>query len=129
MSLHKVRRRLALALAVAATLATATVIADEGHHHATHVILISVDGLHQADLDFYVGSHPNSTLAKLVNEGSSYVNARTPFPSDSFPGLAAQVTGGNPKSTGVYYDDSWNRALLPPGTTDCKHATPGTEVT
>ena len=129
MSFPKVGRRLAVAVTVSAALTTAGAIADEDHHRAKHVILISVDGLHQSDLDYYVGKNPTSTLAKLVNEGSSYVNARTPFPSDSFPGLAAQVTGGNPRSTGVYYDDSWNRSLLPPGTTDCKHATPGTEVT
>jgi hypothetical protein len=129
MSLRKEGRRLALTVAVGATLTTVTAIADEHHRHAEHVILISVDGLHQSDLDYYVGFRPNSTLAKLVNEGSSYVNARTPFPSDSFPGLTAQVTGGNPKTTGIYYDDSWNRSLLPPGTTDCKNVAPGTEVT
>jgi hypothetical protein len=43
--------------------------------------------------------------------------------------MVAQVTGGNPKTTGVYYDDSWNNALLPAGTTDCAHAVPGAEVT
>ena len=43
--------------------------------------------------------------------------------------MVAMVTGGNPKSTGVYYDDSWNRSLLPAGTTSCAHATPGAEVT
>lgn len=128
MILSQLTRRLALAGAVSAALASVTVLADE-NHNAKHVVLISVDGLHQADLDYYVGSHPYSTLAKLVDEGASYSNARTPFPSDSFPGLAAQVTGGNPRSTGVYYDDSWNRALLAPGTTDCKHTAPGTEVT
>jgi len=73
-----------------------------GDNHAVqHVLLISVDGLHRADLDYYVASHPDSTLARLVDEGASYSNARTPFPSDSFPGLTALVTGGNPRSTGV----------------------------
>jgi hypothetical protein len=43
--------------------------------------------------------------------------------------MVAQVTGGNPRTTGVYYDDSYNRALRPAGTTDCATATPGTEVT
>jgi len=28
------------------------------------------------------------------------------------------LTGGGPGTTGVYYDDTWNRALLPAGTTD-----------
>lgn len=103
--------------------------ADHSHAAARHVVLISVDGLHQSDLATYVAVNPRSTLARLVNEGTSYSNARTPFPSDSFPGLTALVTGGNPGSTGVYYDDSWNRKLLAPGTTDCAHTPPGTEVT
>jgi hypothetical protein len=96
---------------------------------AQHVLLISVDGLHQSDLTWYVAGHPSSALAKLVHSGEDFTNAQTPFPSDSFPGMVAQVTGGNPRSTGIYYDDSWNRALLPAGTTDCRDATPGVEVT
>lgn len=39
------------------------------------------------------------------------------------------MTGGNPSSTGVYYDDSFNRALLPAGTTSCSGVAPGAEVT
>src|SRR5262249_45609486 len=50
-------------------------------------------------------------------------------PSDSFPGLVGQITGGNPKTTGIYYDDSWNRSLLPAGTTNCAAAAPGGEGT
>ncbi|HEX6489003.1 MAG TPA: alkaline phosphatase family protein [Candidatus Dormibacteraeota bacterium] len=63
-----------------------------------------------------------------MQTGVSFSNAKTPFPSDSFPGMVAQVTGGNPKSTGVYYDDSWNRAVYPAGTTSCSGPT-GAEVT
>ena len=40
---------------------------------------------------------------------------QTPIPSDSFPGLVGQITGGNPATTGIYYDDTYNRSLLPPG--------------
>ena len=93
-----------------------------------HVLLISVDGLHAADLDGYVGSHPGSTLARLVRQGRSYANASTPFPSDSVPGLLAQLTGGLPAQTGVYYDDSYSRALLPAGTTRCDGVSGGAEV-
>jgi type I phosphodiesterase/nucleotide pyrophosphatase len=93
-----------------------------------HVLLISVDGLHQNDLDWLVMNHPDSALAELVRNGVSYTQARTPFPSDSFPGLVGQVTGGNPKTTGIYYDDAYSRALLPAGTTACEGATPGAEV-
>ncbi len=42
--------------------------------------------------------------------------------------MVAQVTGGGPGHAGVYYDDTYNHALLPPGTTDCATAHPGTEV-
>ncbi|WP_422934887.1 alkaline phosphatase family protein [Sinomonas sp. P47F7] len=93
-----------------------------------HVVLLSVDGLHQSDLDWYVTAHPSSALAALVGHGTDYTNAQTPVPSDSFPGMVGQVTGGNPGTTGVYYDDTWNRNLLPAGTTNCATATPGAEV-
>ncbi|HEY8294888.1 MAG TPA: alkaline phosphatase family protein, partial [Micrococcaceae bacterium] len=99
-----------------------------GGADAKHVLLLSVDGLHQKDLDWYVKAHPQSALASLVDHGTSYSNAQTPVPSDSFPGMVGQLTGGNPGTTGVYYDDTYNRALLPPGTTDCKNTAPGAEV-
>lgn len=95
---------------------------------AEHVLLLSVDGLHQADLHWYVTTHPHSALASLVGRGVQYTHAQTPVPSDSFPGIIAQVTGGNPASTGVYYDVTYNRELLPPGTTQCSGAKPGAEV-
>jgi hypothetical protein len=74
-----------------------------------HVLLISVDGLHQQDLAWYVRNHPQSALAALEHQGVEYGNAETPFPSDSFPGLVGQVTGGDPRVTGVYYDDTRRR--------------------
>ena len=84
-----------------------------------HVLLLSVDGLHQSDLDWFVTKHPSSALAVLTHRGVEFTHAQTPVPSDSFPGMVGQVTGGNPSSTGVYYDDTWNHALLPAGTTSC----------
>ncbi|MDT5028808.1 MAG: hypothetical protein QOE61_5234, partial [Micromonosporaceae bacterium] len=92
------------------------------------VLLISVDGLHQADLVTYIGQHPDSALAGLVRAGVEYTHAATPVPSDSFPGMAAQVTGGNPASTGIYYDSSYDRNLLPPGTTSCAGAKQGADL-
>jgi arylsulfatase A-like enzyme len=132
-------RRTALAGACAAVLVTgllpvATAQAQDQHHRverptARHVLLISVDGLHQADLASYVRAHPTSALARLVARGTSFTHAQTPVPSDSFPGMVAQVTGGNPGTTGIYYDDSYNHSLLPAGTTSCQGVAPGTEVT
>lgn len=95
----------------------------------SHVLLISVDGLHQSDLAWYVQTHTNSTLAALTAQGVDYSDASTPFPSDSFPGMVGQVTGGNPSSTGIYYDDTWNHAIFPAGTTNCSGTAPGGEVT
>jgi hypothetical protein len=82
-----------------------------------HVLLISVDGLHALDLSTYVSSHPNSTLASLSAHGITYTNASTSQPSDSFPGLAALVTGGSPATAGLWYDVTYNRALSPPAQT------------
>lgn len=55
-----------------------------------HVLLISVDGLHQQDLAWYVKTYPDSLLATLESHGLEYRNAQTPFPSDSSPGMVAQ---------------------------------------
>jgi hypothetical protein len=121
---------------VASTLAAAgPVTASARESSAKHVLLLSVDGLHQTDLVWYVGTHPSSALAKLVRGGVEFSNAHTPFPSDSFPGMTAPMTGGNPRSTGIYYDDTWNRALFPAAANsnnvlhDCSGLTPGAEVT
>jgi hypothetical protein len=94
-----------------------------------HVLLISVDGMHQSDLAWYVETHPGSTLAALMAQGVDFSNASTPFPSDSFPGMVGQVTGGNPSSTGIYYDDTWNHDVFPAGTQNCVGPAPGAEVT
>jgi hypothetical protein len=94
-------------------------------HGIRHVILISVDGMHQSDLDWYVQNHPGSELARLAHGGAEFANAQTPVPSDSFPGMVAQATGGDPRTTGIYYDDEYNHDLLPPGTTTC---TPGQKL-
>ena len=89
--------------------------AIESHHQlrARRVLLISVDGLHAVDLDKYVAAHPHSALAGLTGHGLTYTNAYTPTPSDSFPGILALTTGGTPYSTGIFYDDKWDRSLLP----------------
>ncbi len=90
-----------------------------------HVLLISVDGLHNSDFAAYAAANPTSAMATLAAMGVHYDHASSAMPSDSFPGLLALVTGGSPKSTGVYYDDSYDRALSAPGS-DC--STKGTEI-
>src|ERR1700730_4723951 len=93
-----------------------------------HVLLISVDGLHQQDLTWYVKNFPRSALATLDHRGLEYSNAQTPFPSDSYPGIVAQMTGGDPGVTGIYYDDTWNHNVFPAGTTNCSGPVPGGEA-
>ena len=127
------RRFIALIAATTGALALSTapaVLAAPAHHPARtkHVLLLSVDGLHQSDLAYYIKHNPDSVLARLVADGTEYSHAQTTFPSDSFPGMVAQLTGAGPGSSGVFYDDTYNRALLPAGTLNCTTAVPGTEV-
>src|SRR5579859_8085443 len=95
-------------------------------HVIKHVLLISVDGMHNGDLAHYVATNPNSVLAKWTHSGVTYSNVTGSKPSDSFPGLMALITGASAATTGVYYDASYDRQLSPPGSA-CK--TIGTPVT
>jgi hypothetical protein len=115
------------ALAGAAVVATGAVSAASAAPpvRIQHVLLISVDGLHQSDLEWFIANNPSSTLAKLVHQGAEFSNAQTSVPSDSDPGGTALMTGGDPRSTGVYYDVAYNHSVFPPGTTSCSGAAPG----
>ena len=93
-----------------------------------HVLLISVDGMHQSDLAWYAAHHPNSELARLAAGGAQYTNAHTADPSDSDPGATGLMTGGDPKVTGIYYDDEYSHGVFPPGTTNCSGPVPGGDV-
>src|ERR1017187_9141568 len=109
----------ALALLLSASAAFAQ---SPGDDPIKHVLLISIDGMHS--LDFANCSKGISTindgapycpqLAALSNHGVHYLQALTPRPSDSFPGLTAIVTGATPRSAGMYYDVSYDRKLSPP---------------
>ncbi|HLY19078.1 MAG TPA: alkaline phosphatase family protein [Bryobacteraceae bacterium] len=91
----------------------------------SHVLLISIDGMHA--LDFQNCANGINTvnnglpycpnLATLLKDGVNYVSASTSKPSDSFPGLTAIVSGGSPRTTGVYYDVAYDRSLNPPAIT------------
>jgi hypothetical protein len=93
-----------------------------------HVLLISVDGMHQQDLAWYVRHYPHSALAGLVRHGIEYSDALTTIPSDSFPATVGLMTGGDPGVTGFYYDDTYNYDVFPPGTKKCVGRPPGAEV-
>ena len=129
--------RTAIALAVASSLGMALLASsvaradddkkgDDRGEGIKQVLLVSVDGMHEVDLQRYVKFHPASAFAKLLSRGVHFTNAHTARPSDSFPGLLAFMTGGSPKSHGVFYDDSYDRTLFPPQS-NCQ-GKPGTEV-
>ena len=113
----------ALALGFAAV-QTGPVEAD-GDDHVQHVLLISIDGMHALDFANCAngiaginGGKPYCpNLAQLGQHGATYTQTSTSRPSDSFPGLTALVTGGSPRSTGVFYDVSYDRSLSPPAQT------------
>jgi hypothetical protein len=84
-----------------------------------HVLLISVDGMHQQDLARCLSDKTCPNLAKLARHGVNYSNAYAPGLTDSVPGLAALVTGGSPRSTGLFYDDIYDRTLYAGTDTSC----------
>ncbi|HEX6539525.1 MAG TPA: phosphodiesterase, partial [Candidatus Dormibacteraeota bacterium] len=55
--------------------------AANGSPRASHVLVISVDGMHQSDLTWYVKNHPHSTLAALDENGADFSNGQTTIPS------------------------------------------------
>ncbi len=92
--------------------------ADDDNDHSQrhgykHVLLISVDGMHAIDLKRWIESRPGGHFAQLTEKGVVYPNAFTTAPSDSYPGMLAQVTGATPKGGGLFYDDSYDRTEYP----------------
>jgi len=87
------------------------------HNQISHVLLISIDGMHAVDfINCSQGQYcPN--LAGLAQTGVNYLNTSTSKPSDSFPGLTAIVSGGTPRSFGAFYDVAYDRSLDPPALT------------
>jgi hypothetical protein len=86
-------------------------LSGSSRFRAERVLLVSIDGLHEVDLERFVREHPDSALSRLSRHGFTYTEASTSVPSDSFPGLTAIVTGGSPATTGIWYDDSYDREL------------------
>jgi hypothetical protein len=105
--------------------AQATEVRSSGTTSVKRVLLLSIDGMHAIDLADYVKAHPESTLAQLTKRGVTYTNAQSSLPSNSWPGLLAIVTGGSPLSTGVIFENNYDRTLSPPGS-NC--ATVGTTI-
>src|ERR1700730_4719792 len=105
--------------------AQADVVLQDGK--IKHVLLISIDGLHALDVANYVEAQPGSALDELSEHGVTFSNARTPANPDSFPGLLALVTGGSPRTHGVFYDYSYDRTIWAPDNKTC-FGPPGTQM-
>lgn len=125
MSLHKGVLAAAASILLAAPMATPETV---GSGAIKHVLLISIDGMHAVDYlncmygfpgnpDVNNGEPYCPNLAALGATGINYRNASTSKPSDSFPGLTAIVSGGSPRSFGIYYDVAYDRVLAPPTST------------
>jgi Type I phosphodiesterase / nucleotide pyrophosphatase len=92
---------------------------DQGHkgHKMDHVLLLSIDGMHALDYVNCVNGGTCPTLTALGKTGLNYLATSTSKPSDSFPGLTAIVSGGSPRTEGVFYDVAYDRSLDPPAET------------
>ena len=79
-----------------------------------------------------VGGTPGTptcpNLAALAKTGINYLQASSSKPSDSFPGLAALLTGASPRNSGFFYDVAYDRALSPPAQTTPYGITGGTNL-
>jgi hypothetical protein len=89
------------------------------------VLLLSIDGAHALDLANYVKSNPRSALARLSRTGITYTNANLPTPADNHEGSLSMFAGGTPISTGIWYDEVYDRTTSPPAS-NC--STQGSEV-
>lgn len=114
--------------------ASAAIIKRNNHADGTpnfqYVAAFSVDGLHASDIDKWLAKGP-SNISQMLQNGYLYTGSYTTFPSDSFPGTVAQYTGGFPRTTGVWYDDTWDRSYFP-ANSSCKlppGSAPGAEGT
>jgi len=102
------------------------VLTGQGYNQTiSHVLLLSIDGMHALDFincaNGISGSNGGApycpNLALLQTTAVNYLYASTSRPSDSFPGLMALVSGGSPRSVGAFYDVAYDRSLAPPVTT------------
>src|SRR5260370_1626215 len=61
-----------------------------------HVLILSVDGLHGADVTDPALQGALKNIVALEKTGVTYSNAFTTSPSDSFPGTLSYLTGAGP---------------------------------
>ena len=105
------RTRAVLLAALALQTVAAASVALAATTSIKHVLLLSIDGFREVDLANCTAAGTCPNLVALSRHGITYTNASTTRPSDSFPGTLAEVTGGTPRTTGVYYDDTCEHGL------------------
>jgi hypothetical protein len=114
-----------IALFILSTMSNVYAEPQGGRHQIRRVLLISIDGMHALDFENCAngigtinGGQPYCpNLAELGEHGVTYLGASSSKPSDSFPGLMTIVTGGSPRTMGIFYDVAYDRVLAPPAKT------------
>src|SRR5438874_2320905 len=91
-----------------------------------HVLILSIDGLHEADLTDPATAAYLPNIEAFRNTSLHYSNAHTVVPSDSVPASLSYFTGAGPKTAGVYYEDAYDRSLYSPSA--FSGSAPGTEL-
>ncbi len=114
-----------IALFILSTMSNVYAEPQGGRHQIRRVLLISIDGMHALDFENCAngistidGGQPYCpNLAELSEHGVTYLGASSSKPSDSFPGLMTMVTGGSPRTMGIFYDVAYDRVLALPAKT------------
>jgi hypothetical protein len=123
MKTQRLSRAFVMSALLAAAFVPAVVAQNSGKQsQISHVLLVSIDGMHVVDylncsqgVKGINGGQPYcSNLAKLGATALNYLDTSTSRPSDSFPGLMAIMTGGTPRTMGVFYDVAYDRVYAPP---------------
>jgi hypothetical protein len=116
-------KRTLAALATVLFLTATLVQAQVGSGNSfSHVLLVSIDGMHVVDylncsqgVPGINGGQPYCpNLAKLGATGVNFLDTSASRPSDSFPGLTTIVSGATPRLHGAFYDVAYDRVLAPP---------------
>lgn len=88
-------------LALVAALASCALANTDKNKVYKYVVTFSIDGMHGSDVEKYIALRPGSTIALLISTAYEYTDCYTSAPSDSFPGVAAFVSGASPRTTGT----------------------------
>ncbi len=127
--MRKILQKGLLAALVAGGCSSLPLLAADTNFHSNtgieHVLLISIDGMHAVDFancaqgvsSINHGTPYCPNLVSLSTTGVNYPVASTTMPSDSFPGSGGLATGGSPRTSGMFYDVNYDRALSPPAKT------------